>query len=52
MAEFIKIYNENPNPKEIAKVVKVLQKGGLVIYPTDTVYGLGVILPILKLWKK
>jgi len=41
MSEFIKIYNDNPNPKEIAKVVKVLQKGGLVIYPTDTVYGLG-----------
>lgn len=41
MAEFIKIYDENPNPKEIAKVVKVLRDGGLVIYPTDTVYGLG-----------
>ncbi|WP_417873556.1 L-threonylcarbamoyladenylate synthase [Xanthomarina gelatinilytica] len=41
MAEFIKIYEENPNPKEIAKVVKVLKSGGLIIYPTDTVYGLG-----------
>ena len=41
MSTFIKIYTENPNPKEIAKVVKVLQKGGLVIYPTDTVYGIG-----------
>jgi tRNA threonylcarbamoyl adenosine modification protein (Sua5/YciO/YrdC/YwlC family) len=41
MAEFIKIYEENPNPKEIKKVVKILQDGGLVIYPTDTVYGLG-----------
>ncbi|MBV7267623.1 L-threonylcarbamoyladenylate synthase [Winogradskyella luteola] len=41
MAEFIKIYPENPNPKEIQKVVKVLKNGGLVIYPTDTVYGLG-----------
>ena len=41
MAEFIKIYPENPNPKEIQKVVKVLKSGGLVIYPTDTVYGLG-----------
>ncbi|GET47143.1 L-threonylcarbamoyladenylate synthase [Capnocytophaga felis] len=41
MAEFIKIYNENPNEKEIAKVVQVLRNGGLVIYPTDTVYGLG-----------
>ncbi len=41
MAELIKIYEENPNPKEIARVVEVLRKGGLVIYPTDTVYGLG-----------
>ncbi|WP_304139638.1 L-threonylcarbamoyladenylate synthase [Mesonia mobilis] len=41
MAELIKIYEENPNPKEIAKVVDVLKKGGLIIYPTDTVYGLG-----------
>ncbi len=41
MAEFIKIYEENPNPKEIKKVVDILKKGGLIIYPTDTVYGLG-----------
>jgi len=41
MARLIKIYKENPNPKEIDKVVKVLQNGGLIIYPTDTVYGLG-----------
>ena len=41
MAKFIKIYNENPNPKEIDRVVSVLRKGGLIIYPTDTVYGLG-----------
>ncbi len=41
MAQFIKLYNENPNPKEIDKIVKVLQSGGIIIYPTDTVYGLG-----------
>lgn len=41
MAELIRIYEENPNPKAVAKVVQVLRKGGLVIYPTDTVYGLG-----------
>ena len=41
MSKLIKIYSENPNPKEIDKVVAVLKKGGLVIYPTDTVYGLG-----------
>ena len=37
----VKIYPENPNPKEIAKVVKILQEGGLIIYPTDTVYAMG-----------
>jgi len=41
VAEFIKIYEENPNPREISKVVNILKKGGLIIYPTDTVYGLG-----------
>ncbi|RIA09464.1 tRNA threonylcarbamoyl adenosine modification protein (Sua5/YciO/YrdC/YwlC family) [Flavobacteriaceae bacterium MAR_2010_72] len=41
MAEFIRIYEENPNPKEISRVVKILKEGGLIIYPTDTVYGLG-----------
>ena len=41
MADFIKIYEENPNPKAIKKVIDVLKQGGLVIYPTDTVYGLG-----------
>tara|TARA_R100000935_G_scaffold1439_1_gene4582 strand:+ start:139011 stop:139628 length:618 start_codon:yes stop_codon:yes gene_type:complete len=41
MAQFIKIYEENPNPKDIKKVVDVLKKGGLVIYPSDTVYALG-----------
>ncbi|WP_437395338.1 L-threonylcarbamoyladenylate synthase [Flagellimonas lutimaris] len=41
MAELIKLYEENPNPKQVQKIVDVLRKGGLVIYPTDTVYGLG-----------
>lgn len=41
MAEFIKLYEENPNPKEVKRVVETLRRGGLVIYPTDTVYGLG-----------
>jgi tRNA threonylcarbamoyl adenosine modification protein (Sua5/YciO/YrdC/YwlC family) len=41
MSQFIKIYENKPNEAAIAKVVKVLKDGGLVIYPTDTVYGLG-----------
>lgn len=41
MAKFIKIYPENPNEREIQKVLECLKDGGIIIYPTDTVYGLG-----------
>jgi len=41
MAFFVKVYDENPNTTEINKIVGILKKGGLIIYPTDTVYGLG-----------
>ncbi|WP_297511075.1 L-threonylcarbamoyladenylate synthase [Flavobacterium sp.] len=41
MAQFIKIFNDNPNESAIKKVVEVLRNGGIVIYPTDTVYGMG-----------
>lgn len=37
----VKLYNENPNPREIEQVVSVLRDGGIVIYPTDTLYGMG-----------
>lgn len=41
MTEFIKLYEKNPAEKQIKKIAEVLREGGLVIYPTDTVYGLG-----------
>ncbi|MFN2261459.1 MAG: L-threonylcarbamoyladenylate synthase [Psychroflexus sp.] len=41
MAELIKIYEENPSEKDLKRIAKILKDGGLVIYPTDTVYGLG-----------
>ncbi|WP_297868158.1 L-threonylcarbamoyladenylate synthase [uncultured Flavobacterium sp.] len=41
MSEIIKIYEDKPSEAAIKKVVEVLKDGGLVIYPTDTVYGLG-----------
>lgn len=37
----IRIYENNPNPKAIEQVVETLRRGGLIVYPTDTVYGLG-----------
>ena len=52
MAQFIKLYNENPNEKEIAKIVEALRNGGLIIYPTDTVYGLGCDITNTKALEK
>lgn len=48
MAEFIKIYPENPNDRSMQRVVDCLKNGGLVIYPTDTVYGLGCDINNIK----
>jgi tRNA threonylcarbamoyl adenosine modification protein (Sua5/YciO/YrdC/YwlC family) len=40
-AEFISIHPINPEPRKINKVVDVLQQGGIIVYPTDTIYGIG-----------
>ena len=40
-AEYLDIHPDNPQPNRIAKAVEVLRDGGIVIYPTDTVYGIG-----------
>ena len=37
----LKIHPENPSARAIGKVVDILREGGVIIYPTDTVYGLG-----------
>lgn len=37
----IAIHPDNPNPRQVKQVVDVLRQGGVIIYPTDTVYGLG-----------
>ena len=52
MAQLIKIFEENPNEREINKVVEVLRNGGLIIYPTDTVYGIGCDITNLKAMEK
>lgn len=43
-ADLIKIHPINPEPRKIARVTEVLRNGGLIVYPTDTIYGLGCSL--------
>lgn len=44
----IKIYPQNPNPREIEKVSAILQNDGVIIYPTDSVYAFGCSLKSKK----
>ncbi|CAD5247167.1 MAG: L-threonylcarbamoyladenylate synthase [Imperialibacter sp.] len=40
-AELIRIHPDNPDMRKIDQVVEILRNGGVIIYPTDTVYGMG-----------
>lgn len=40
-AEFLTIHPQNPEGRKIQRVVDVLNKGGIIVYPTDTIYGIG-----------
>lgn len=37
----VKIYDTNPNPVEIRRVAEIVRKGGIIIFPTDSVYAFG-----------
>ncbi len=52
MAKILKIYPENPQENLIDEVVKTLRNGGLIIYPSDTVYALGCDINNLKAMEK
>ena len=41
MSMLLKLYEQNPNPRHIQKIVECLRENGVIIYPTDTVYGMG-----------
>lgn len=40
-AEYLSIHPVTPEPRKIKQVVDVLKNGGIIIYPTDTIYGIG-----------
>ncbi len=40
-AEYIRLYEENPEARKLDEIVQTLKNGGVIIYPTDTVYGIG-----------
>ena len=52
MSKLIRIYDENPNMKKVDEAVAILRKGGVIIYPTDTVYGLGCDITKVKALEK
>ena len=52
MSKILKIYENNPNPKVVEQAVEILRNGGLIIYPTDTVYGLGCDITKIKALEK
>lgn len=40
----LKVHEENPSPRQIQKIVECLENNGIIIYPTDTFYGIGCSL--------
>lgn len=52
MAKILKIYPENPQENLISQVVKTLENGGLIIYPSDTIYALGCDINNIKAMEK
>lgn len=37
----LKLYEKNNNPKDLDRIVQILEDGGVIIYPTDTMYAIG-----------
>ena len=48
----VKLYPENPAPRQVEQVADCLRSGGLIVFPTDTVYGLGCDMTNLRAIEK
>ncbi|MFO7851468.1 MAG: L-threonylcarbamoyladenylate synthase [Bacteroidota bacterium] len=51
-AQYIKLYEENPNHRRLRVAVDILNEGGIVIYPTDSVYAIGCSVKAKKAMEK
>lgn len=45
---YIKLFEDNPNGQDILKIADVLKEGGVIIYPTDTIYAIGCDIRSVK----
>lgn len=45
---FVKLFEDNPNEREVLKIVEVLKSGGVIVYPTDTIYAIGCDINSVK----
>ena len=52
MAEFFRMHPDNPADRHINRIVEILKDDGVIIYPTDTVYGIGCDITNQKLLKE
>ena len=44
----VRLFEDNPNDREIRKIVELLRNGGVIIYPTDTIYAIGCDINSVK----
>lgn len=44
----VKLFEDNPNEREVLKIVEVLKGGGVIVYPTDTIYAIGCDINNIK----
>ena len=44
MAQYFDVHPDNPQPRSLAQVIRILEQGGLIAYPTDSCYALGCAL--------
>ncbi len=49
---FLEIHSENPSPRHIRQIVDVLNADGVIIFPTDTIYGIGCDIRNTKAFEK